>query len=647
MIGENGSTAVPASNLSSNAGEELRLAPLWLMVRNIHIIVVLVTVCAVTQLAILWRVCAGGMRASVALLGVASIVISLGAVLFVLIANRRTRTQLLETSARLNERTGELTASLSLLRATLDSTADAMVVIDQQNRVTSFNDKFTKLWGIAEDALRAKRGAELAVFCSLQTRNPELFLKQIGALETVGQAVACDGIELADGRWVEGWVNPQWNGGERLGVVLSFRDITQHKLAEVELGRERNRLRALMNGSDDCIYFKDAQSRFICCSANMARNFHMQSVDEVLGKSDFDFFAEVHAREALADEQKIMLTGERLAGKVEKETWPDGRVTWALTSKMPLRDEKGDIVGTLGISKDITPIKEAEAKLSLVHKQLMEASREAGMAEVATSVLHNVGNVLNSVNVSSSLIADKIRNSKAANLAKIVVLLRAHEADLGNFFANDPKGRQLLEYLPKLSAYLAQEQEELLHESAALVANVVHIKEIVSMQQNYARSSGVLEMVELQELVQDAIRMNNGSLDRHNVKVRCEFEKVPPILTEKHKVLQILVNLLRNAKHACDDSGRDDKLITLRLANGDGRVKIAVIDNGVGIPPENLTRIFNHGFTTRKEGHGFGLHSGANAAKELGGALTANSGGPGSGATFLLELPVKFQKSNS
>ena len=140
------------------------------------------------------------------------------------------------------------------------------------------------------------------------------------------------------------------------------------------------------------------------------------------------------------------------------------------------------------------------------------------------------------------------------------------------------------------------------------------------------------------------MRMNEGALSRHGVEVVREFESVPPMNVEKHKILQILVNLVRNAKYACDESGRADKRLTVRVANGDGRVKISVIDNGIGIPPENLTRIFNHGFTTRKGGHGFGLHSGALAAKEMGGSLTVHSGGLGQGAAFTLELPCPAQE---
>jgi PAS domain S-box-containing protein len=435
--------------------------------------------------------------------------------------------------------------------------------------------------------------------------------------------------------------------GKAIGSQGIMMDITQRKKAEAELNYERDLLRALMDTADERIYFKDLESRFIRCSAVMAQVFNVKDIQSLLGKRDADFFGNEHASEAFADEQKIIRTGEPVIGKVEKETWANGRVSWALSSKMPFRNVHGEIIGTFGISKDITAIKEAEEKLDQVHKQLLETSRQAGMAEVATSVLHNVGNVLNSVNVSSALIADKVRNSKVVNLAKIVALLKAHENDFGNFFLNDPKGKQLPGYLTGLAAHLGQEQEDILHEVGSLLENIIHIKEIVAMQQNYAKSSAILESLNIADLIKDALRMNAGAMDRHKVKVICDFADVSPILTEKHKVLQILVNLIRNAKHACDDSGNDDKQISLHVRNGAGRVKISVADNGIGIPPENLTRIFNHGFTTRKDGHGFGLHSGANAAKELGGRLLVFSEGIGHGATFTLELPAKQSTSNS
>jgi signal transduction histidine kinase len=178
-------------------------------------------------------------------------------------------------------------------------------------------------------------------------------------------------------------------------------------------------------------------------------------------------------------------------------------------------------------------------------------------------------------------------------------------------------------------------------ELVSLRRNIDHIKEIVAMQQSYAKVSGVKEFVEIASLVEDSLRMNLESFGRHSVEVIRKFETVPRMNVEKHKVLQVLVNLMRNAKHACQEVDRVGRQITVRVSNGADRLKISVMDNGVGISPENLTRIFNHGFTTRKDGHGFGLHSGALAAKEMGGSLSVHSGGLGQGATFTLELPCE------
>ncbi len=276
-----------------------------------------------------------------------------------------------------------------------------------------------------------------------------------------------------------------------------------------------------------------------------------------------------------------------------------------------------------------------------IHRQLVAASRQAGQAEVASSVLHNVGNVLNSVNVSATLLTDCVKKSKAGNLGRAADLLQEHAADLGAFLTADLKGRQLPAYLSQLARHLAHEQAKQLEELELLRQRIDHIKDIVAMQQSYAKVCGVSETVKLTDLVQDALSMNAGALERHQIQLVREYHPhIPDITVEKHKVLQILVNLIRNAKHACDESGRTDKRLTLRVANGEGRVKVSVIDNGVGIPAETLTRIFNHGFTTRKDGHGFGLHSGALVAKEMGGTLLVHSDGQGRGATFTLELPL-------
>jgi signal transduction histidine kinase len=286
-------------------------------------------------------------------------------------------------------------------------------------------------------------------------------------------------------------------------------------------------------------------------------------------------------------------------------------------------------------------VEERTRELHAAQSELVSTARQAGMAEIATNVLHNVGNVLNSVNVSADVVRGKVRDSKSQGLGKAVQLIRDHAADLGDFLTRDEKGKLLPGYLVKLAGALEAEQREILEEMGHLTKSVDHIKEIVATQQSYAGASSVVESVLVHDLVEDALRMNSGSLTRHHVGVVNEVGNLPRMQLDKHRVLLILINLISNAKNAMN--GVNDRPHQIKLqaeVAWPDRLSIRVTDNGCGIAPEHLTRVFAHGFTTRKDGHGFGLHSSAIAAKEMGGTLIAHSDGPGAGATFTLDLPL-------
>jgi C4-dicarboxylate-specific signal transduction histidine kinase len=286
-------------------------------------------------------------------------------------------------------------------------------------------------------------------------------------------------------------------------------------------------------------------------------------------------------------------------------------------------------------------VRQRTSELEVAHQQLVAASRKAGMAEVATGVLHNVGNVLNSVNVSATVVRDTLRASEVSTLERIAGLIHEHTANIAEYLSSDPKGRLVPGFLVRITEQLSREHSVLRTENEQLARNVEHIKGIVAMQQNYATTSGVMEEVSPSQLVRDAIQMHAGSLQRHGIEIVIDGAGLPPVTLDKHKVLQILVNLVQNAKQAVRESGRSDGRIKVEIGIGeDDRIRISVSDNGAGIPEENLVRIFSHGFTTRANGHGFGLHSGANAAREMGGSLHVESAGPGKGATFTLEVPV-------
>nr|BFD41688.1 hypothetical protein FFPRI1PSEUD_31870 [Pseudomonas sp. FFPRI_1] len=286
-------------------------------------------------------------------------------------------------------------------------------------------------------------------------------------------------------------------------------------------------------------------------------------------------------------------------------------------------------------------VEERTRELKEAQSELLDTARQAGMAEIATNVLHNVGNVLNSVNISSEILSRKLRTSKALGLGKAMQLVNQHRADLGHFFSQDEKGKLLPDYLNQLVEAIAGEQQSMSAELAQLGRSVDHIKEIVATQQSYAGASRLIEPLRVADLIDDALRMNSGALARHQVAVVKDYEQVPPVMGDKHRLLLILINLISNAKYAMSNLEDQPRTLTLSARVIEGKtLRIKVSDQGEGIAPENLTRIFAHGFTTRKEGHGFGLHSCALAAVEMDGQLSVHSDGPGLGATFTLDIPL-------
>ncbi len=426
--------------------------------------------------------------------------------------------------------------------------------------------------------------------------------------------------------------------GQPAYFISQIQDITSRREAELKIRFNEQRYRSLVEATTAIVWDTPASGEFEVEQPSWSA-FTGQSFAELQGWGWLDaIHPEDRAETARGWSAAV---ASRTLYKVEHRVRAhDQSYHHMAVSAVPILAEDGTILQWIGIHSDVTARKQSEAALEKAHRELVEASHQAGMAEVAAGVLHNVGNVLNSVNVASYWVADTLRKSKATNLSKVVLMLREHEEDLGAFLTTDPKGRLLPGYLSQLADHLADEQESALRELAELQKNIEHIKEIVNVQQSFASVSGLMETLQVTDIVDDALRMNSSSFLRHDTQVLTEFENLPPVALEKHKVLQILVNLIHNARRACDDSKRPDKQLILRVTGGKESMRISVTDNGIGIPAENLNRIFNHGFTTKKDGHGFGLHSGANAAKEMGGKLTVHSDGPGHGATFTLELPV-------
>lgn len=296
---------------------------------------------------------------------------------------------------------------------------------------------------------------------------------------------------------------------------------------------------------------------------------------------------------------------------------------------------------------DITERKRSQEELVLLNKQLVEAARKAGMAEVAIGVLHNIGNVLNSVNITSQTLMQRSRNSKVPSLLKLSDLLLEQKDHLDQFIKNDPRGQLLPQYLQQFAKYWNEEQNHIDKELDSLNAKILHIKHIVIMQQTLSKSTGIIETVNVNQLIEDALSLHSDTMEKHEVEVVREFLDFPPINIDKNKIMQILVNLIKNAFESVIESNKAEKKIILRTKMiDDFHIQIEIADNGTGIEQENLTNIFSYGFSTKKIGHGYGLHTSAVAAQQEGGSLKAYSSGRNQGATFVLVLPKEKESSS-
>jgi len=291
--------------------------------------------------------------------------------------------------------------------------------------------------------------------------------------------------------------------------------------------------------------------------------------------------------------------------------------------------------------------KEVEQERDDLQHELITVSRKAGMADIASGVLHNIGNVLNSTSVSTSVVRQQLNELDVESLVKVVELLTEHGDHLDQYLSIDPIGQKIPEFLGELAQQWNHDQQTLSQEMETIRKNVEHIGMVIQAQQQHAKGESIIEPIVFEEVLNDAIKMAIFSYREGAITVERHLETSGVIKSDRHKLLQILLNLLHNARHSIRDSKRSDPQLTLTLTKAEpGKILLAIEDNGVGISQENVNRIFEYGSTTKPDGNGFGLHTAVITAQELGGSLTVFSAGPGQGATFYLTLPTHPHSSS-
>jgi len=317
---------------------------------------------------------------------------------------------------------------------------------------------------------------------------------------------------------------------------------------------------------------------------------------------------------------------------------PDGNIAHVDSLATVVTDPDGSDPRLVGISLDISARVAAEQRERRLQKQLREASHQSGMAEVATGVLHNVGNVLNSLGVASTTAQTRLKAWQIHRVGQVAAMLKENRGTLAEFLTNDDRGRRLPEYLASLAAQLQSDIDATGQDFEAIGGHVQYLRQIIQAQQSFARMGGAHDEVDVSELLETALTLK--AQDLKGVEITRDIGDLPIVKTDRYKLLQIVVNFVANAYDAVIENSSTAPRIAIRVRTVLDRLEIAVEDSGVGIAPEQLARVWEFGFTTKTHGHGFGLHSAAVAAQQLSGTVSAESGGIGLGARFCVTIPI-------
>ena len=441
-----------------------------------------------------------------------------------------------------------------------------------------------------------------------------------------------------------------------LGTLL-IAGLDQERVRELDalnsmLNAEQERMANLINSVKGVVWERDPVSGKFLLLSGSADGFLGYSKTRWQRETDF-WASKIHE----SDRDRTLAAWNSQSQRpgpyeiVYRVVAADGRIAHVEEDGFCVRLRDGAFVFR-GVFSDITERFELNAAAEKSRRIQVENSRQAGMAELATGVLHNVGNILNTLNVNARLMSDQLRDSKVQQLHKASKLLAENGAKGSAFFTDDPRGRALPDYLTKVSDFLMAENTRLQGQMHEVLDRIEHIRDVIVLQQKHGKVRMDEAEADLVGLVQDALRLEGDALSNGGVDVETRLPDLPALALTKSHILQILVNLINNARHAVADNSAGNRRVevTINLPH-EGKVAITVKDNGCGIAQARLAQIFSHGFTTRKDGHGFGLHHAGLLAQDMGGRLFAESEGRGKGATFVLELPFveasKPSQSNS
>jgi PAS domain S-box-containing protein len=545
----------------------------------------------------------------------------------------------------LHDRRADRTAlrHLSRLASVARATASAVIITDIDGVIVWVNDGFTRITGFSSAEAIGRIPGQLLQAPNANREEAErvrfaLSERRSVAAEFINHRK--DGRTILIGMKIEPLLAAS---GECDGFMAIGADITERHERRRALDLLTSRFNLATRVARVGIYERDVGAGTVWWSDVMF---------EIFGQDPATFTPDVDSWAALIhveDRDRAIANGGaahrlRSADSIQyRIVRPDGTVRYVQSIGSSATQEALDGAGSspsiriVGIALDVTERVEAEARERVLQEQLRVSSHQAGMAEIATGVLHNVGNVLNSLGIANATARRHLKSLRVERLETVAAMVRENRTSLATFFMEDPRGRHLPEYMPALAAELSGTAGAVQVEMNVIETLLNHLRNIVSAQQAHAQGGGLREPVNLRDIMESALAMQAPELGRTEI-VR-DYADLAPVTTDRHKLLQILVNFVSNARDAVTLGGESPGRITVELRGEDDHAVISVTDSGVGMSEVVMANLWQFGYTTKVDGHGFGLHNSANAAQEIGATIAAFSEGAGAGSRFVLRLP--------